>query len=121
MLPFFQFLAALFQRHREAEDRRQGRAELMRDGREDRVAQRVELLALGDVLGRADHPQRPAVGVRDHAPTGQRPPHTSFGEDDSVVKEERLSFFAGPIDGVPGEVPILRVHPLEVGLERHLL
>ena len=67
--PGRQPVAALLQREREAEDRRQRRAQLVRDRREDRVAQLVELAALGDVLRRADH----AHAARPSAPSTTRP------------------------------------------------
>ena len=46
---------ALAQRRREADDRGERRAQLVRDGGEDRVAQLVHALALRHVLRRAEH------------------------------------------------------------------
>ena len=71
--------AALPQRHGEAEDRRQRRPQLVRDGREDRVPERIELLALGDILRGADHPQRPPFVIGHDAPTRLRPAHAAVG------------------------------------------
>jgi hypothetical protein len=112
--------AARLQRHREADDRGQRRAQLVRDGREDGVAQCVDPLSLGDVLGGADHPDGSAALVRDHAAAARDPAHASVGERDPVLEGERRGVRERTCDRFLDQRAVAGVDRSEIRLVRHV-
>ena len=111
--------SVLPQGHGEAEDRGQRRPELVRDRREDGVAQLVELPPLGDVLRRSDHADGGPRLVGDDAPPSMDPANPPVRDDDPVVVRERLSARAGARDSLANELAVLGVDAREVRLVRH--
>ena len=82
---------ALLEREREAENRGERRAQLVRDGGKDVVAHLLHAMPLGDVLRRPDQPERCAGRIDDDAAP---PVDDALGpvvEHDAMLHLERLS------------------------------
>ncbi len=88
----------------------------MRDGGEDRVAQLVDSLALGDVLGCPEHPRGGAVLVDDHLPAAVDPADRPVGKLHPVVEVKRLPFRERLLDGRLRELTVVWMDGVEVPL-----
>ena len=109
----------LLEREREADDRRERRPQLVRDGREDRVAQLIDSVLLGHVLARAEHAGRLAVIEDDVAATVQ-PAEAAVGEGGAVVEVEGAAARQRVRDGRADPLAIVGVHPAEDRVVRQL-
>ena len=108
-----QRLTSLPQSDRDPEDRGERRAELVRDGGEDVVAELVQLLPLRHVLGGARHPGRRSGLVGDHAARCVQPADGAGREDETVLEGERLQVRVGGLDDVSGSLAVLGMDALE--------
>lgn len=111
--------AALLQREGEADDRREGRAKLVRDRGEDVVAQVVQALSFGDVLGRPEHARRRTRPVDDNAPACVKPTHVTIGEHDPMLERKGLSVVGPGLDRLLQPPPIVGIYALQERFEGH--
>ena len=90
----------------------------MRDGREDRVAQVVDPLALGDVLPDPHHAHRHPALVGDDPARCVDPAHRVVGQHDPVLEVERRRGLAHVFDDCAHPVAIGWVNGVEIALVR---
>ena len=110
----------LLEREREADDRRERCPQLVRDGREDRVAQLIDSVLLGHVLARAEHAGRLAAVVEDDVAATVQPAEAAVGEGGAVVEVEGATLRQRVRDGRADPLAIVGVHPAEDRVVRQL-
>jgi hypothetical protein len=103
----------LLQRLREADNRSKRRAQLVRDGAEDRVAELVEPLPIGDVLCCPEHSGRPPARVENNPSAAVEPSHVPVRGSGTVITGKRPRVDECLLDGAAHSVSVVRVDRVE--------